>query len=117
MLIDIDTKTLTMTRVADVPAALVEVMEARIAGEPNPRPGLHVVWLGRVYPLGDRGDNPLLQSLWDTLFDEYSVEYRVWADGTTQLVSDGEPYSWMSDDFSIEKALDESHAQWLAGVL
>lgn len=117
MLIDIDLKTLAITSVEDVHAALVEVIEARIAIEPNPRPGLHVVWLGRVYPLTCSPSNPILRMLWNDLLDEHSVEYRVWADGTTQLVEDGEPYSWMSDDFSIEKALDESHAQWLAGVL
>lgn len=27
--------------------------------------------------------------------------YRVWPDGTAQDVDDGDPYSWMSDDYWI----------------
>lgn len=31
-------------------------------------------------------------------------DYRVWPDGTVQATEDGEPYSWMSDDFAVIRA-------------
>lgn len=42
--------------------------------------------------------------------------YRVWPDGTVQATEDGEPYSWMSDDFMEVDAMDEDEARSLAGV-
>ena len=44
------------------------------------------------------------------------VSYRVWPDGTVQATEDGEPYSWMSDDFMVIRAADEDEALLLAGV-
>lgn len=38
------------------------------------------------------------------------MKFRVWPNGTTQAVEDGEPYSWMSDDFAIIEADDEDQA-------
>ena len=37
--------------------------------------------------------------------------YRVWPDGTVQAVSDGEPYSWMSDDYRVVYAHNETEAE------
>lgn len=36
--------------------------------------------------------------------------YRVWPDYTVQLVADGRPYEWMSDDFVTLWATDEEDA-------
>lgn len=47
--------------------------------------------------------------------DEQS-NYRVWPDGTVQAKEDGEPYSWMSDDFMEVHAMDEDEARSIAGV-
>lgn len=47
--------------------------------------------------------------------DTYTT-FRVWPDGTVQAVEDGEPYSWMSDDFMTVKAADEEHAIKLCEV-
>ena len=38
------------------------------------------------------------------------TEFRVWPDGTVQAVEDGEPYSWMSDDFMRVWAYTEDEA-------
>ncbi|UOP04483.1 hypothetical protein [Conchiformibius kuhniae] len=43
------------------------------------------------------------------LEDQIMSEYRVFADGTVQDVEE-EPFSFMSDDFVIVRALDEEHA-------
>ena len=40
--------------------------------------------------------------------------YRVWPDGTVQSSEDGEPYSWMSDDFMVIHAADEDEALSIA---
>lgn len=40
--------------------------------------------------------------------------YRVWPDGTVQATEDGEPYSWMSDDFMVIKAENEEEALAMA---
>jgi hypothetical protein len=37
--------------------------------------------------------------------------YRVWPDGTVQMVEDGAPYSWMSDDYRLVLAADEEAAR------
>lgn len=42
--------------------------------------------------------------------------YRVWPDGTVQATEDGDPYSWMSDDFMQVHAMNEDEARSLAGV-
>ena len=42
--------------------------------------------------------------------------YRVWPDGTVQDTEEGEPYSWLSDDYMVIHAVDEDEAQSLAGV-
>ena len=42
------------------------------------------------------------------------MAYRVWPDGTVQSNEDGEPYSWMSDDFMVIHAADEDEARSLA---
>lgn len=39
------------------------------------------------------------------------TEFRVWPDGTVQAVEDGEPYSWMSDDFMLVWAYSEDEAR------
>ncbi len=46
--------------------------------------------------------------------------FRVWPDGTVQCTEDGAPHSWMSDDYRVVEAIDESraleaalHAGWL----
>lgn len=46
--------------------------------------------------------------------------FRVWPDGTVQCTGDGAPYFWMSDDYRVVEAIDESralevalHAAWL----
>ncbi len=44
------------------------------------------------------------------------IAYRVWPDGTVQATEDGEPYSWMSDDFMEVDAMDEDEARSLAGA-
>jgi len=44
------------------------------------------------------------------------IAYRVWPDGTVQATEDGEPYSWMSDDFMVVHAMDENEARLLAGA-
>lgn len=36
--------------------------------------------------------------------------YRVWPDGTVQSLEDGEPYSWMSDDYEVVDAHSEEEA-------
>lgn len=36
--------------------------------------------------------------------------YRVWSDGTTQMVEDGAPYSWMSDDYELVLAASAEDA-------
>jgi hypothetical protein len=36
--------------------------------------------------------------------------FRVWADGTTQMVEDGAPYTWMSDDYALVLAASEEDA-------
>lgn len=41
---------------------------------------------------------------------EMMQEFRVWSDGTVQAVSDGEPFSHMSDDFLIVTAFDSDSA-------
>ena len=49
-----------------------------------------------------------------------SNEYRVWPDGTLQDVSEGPAYSWMSDDYVIIEADDETaayEAAYLQGYL
>jgi hypothetical protein len=38
-------------------------------------------------------------------------QFRVWADGTVQPVEDGDPYTWMSDDFSVVWAYTEDEAR------
>lgn len=38
------------------------------------------------------------------------VSFRVWPDGTVQEAAGGQPYSWMSDDFMVVQAEDESAA-------
>ena len=43
-----------------------------------------------------------------------TVSYRVWPDGTVQATEDGEPYSWMSDDFMVIHAADEDEALSIA---
>lgn len=46
-------------------------------------------------------------------------EIRVWADGTTQLVEDGEPLSYKSDDFIVVDA-DTTYselAEWVGEEL
>ncbi len=47
--------------------------------------------------------------------DEQS-NYRVWPDGTVQATEDGEPYSWMSDDFMVIRAAGEDEALLLAVI-
>jgi hypothetical protein len=37
-------------------------------------------------------------------------KYRVWPDGTVQAFEDGEPYSWMSDDYAVVDAYNEDDA-------
>ena len=44
------------------------------------------------------------------------IAYRVWPDGTVQSIEDGEPYSWMSDDFIVIHAKNEDEARTLVGV-
>lgn|GEM_PF-3381806 len=39
-----------------------------------------------------------------------NVFFRVWPDGTVQAVSEGPPLSWMSADYKVVEALDESAA-------
>ncbi|ABM57179.1 hypothetical protein [Verminephrobacter eiseniae] len=48
--------------------------------------------------------------------NDEQLTYRVWPDGTAQATEDGEPYSWMSDDFIVIHAADEDKARALAGV-
>lgn len=36
--------------------------------------------------------------------------YRVWPDGTVQNTQDGPPHSWMSNDYHVVEALDETAA-------
>ncbi len=48
--------------------------------------------------------------------NDEQLAYRVWPDGTVQATEDGEPYSWMSDDFMVIRAADEDEALLLAGV-
>ena len=48
--------------------------------------------------------------------NDEQLAYRVWPDGTVQATADGEPYSWMSDDFMVIRAADEDEALLLAGV-
>ena len=43
-----------------------------------------------------------------TYYDE--VQFRVWPDGTVQAVDDGDPYSHMSDDFTVVWAVSEDEA-------
>lgn len=38
------------------------------------------------------------------------LDFRVWPDGTTQLVEDGPPYDFMSDDYMIVAAYDDEDA-------
>lgn len=38
------------------------------------------------------------------------LDFRVWPDGTTQLVEDGPPYDFMSDDYMIVTAYDDEDA-------
>lgn len=38
-------------------------------------------------------------------------QFRVWPDGTVQAVDDGEPHSWMSDDFLLAWAETEGDAR------
>lgn len=38
------------------------------------------------------------------------LDFRVWPDGTTQLVEDGPPYDFMSDDYMIAAAYDDEDA-------
>ena len=38
------------------------------------------------------------------------VMFRVWPDGTVQPVEDGDPYSWMSDDYVVVEADNEDEA-------
>lgn len=42
--------------------------------------------------------------------DGQFADYRVWPDGTTQLVEDGPPYEFMSDDYIIIAAYDDADA-------
>ena len=44
-----------------------------------------------------------------TYYDQ--IEFRVWPDGTVQAVEDGEPYSWISDDFVRVWAYSEDEAR------
>ena len=48
--------------------------------------------------------------------NDEQLAYRVWPDGTVQATEDGEPYSWMSDDFMVIRAADEDEALLLAGI-
>lgn len=42
--------------------------------------------------------------------------YRVWPDGTVQDVEEGDPYSWMSDDYQLVLAGSEEDAALIAGA-
>ena len=46
----------------------------------------------------------------ENMFDLEKSAYRVWPDGTVQAVEDGEPYSWMSDDFIVVYAMNDEEA-------
>ena len=46
----------------------------------------------------------------ENMFDSEKSAYRVWPDGTVQAVEDGEPYSWMSDDFIVVYAMNDEEA-------
>ena len=48
--------------------------------------------------------------------NDEQLAYRVWPDGTVQGTEDGEPYSWMSDDFMMIHAADEDEARSLANA-
>lgn len=43
-------------------------------------------------------------------YDRFVDNFRVWPDGTTQLVEDGPPYEFMSDDYIIIAAYDDADA-------
>ncbi len=49
------------------------------------------------------------------MVDDTVARYRVWPDDTVQAVEDGDPYYWMSDDFVVVWAEDESDARARAG--
>lgn len=56
---------------------------------------------------------PLTCTLGSSLYERHyydQVQFRVWADGTVQAVEDGEPYSWMSDDFMVVWAYSDEEA-------
>lgn len=36
--------------------------------------------------------------------------FRVWPDGTVQMVDDGAPHSWMSDDYALVLAASHEDA-------
>jgi len=48
------------------------------------------------------------------LFAYQWPQWRVWPDGTVQAVEDGPAHSWMSDDYMLVRARDESTALWIA---
>ena len=51
----------------------------------------------------------------ESMPDSEKSAYRVWPDGTVQAVEDGEPHSWMSDDFITVCATNGEDAWRLAG--
>ncbi|QMT33758.1 hypothetical protein LNQ82_04540 [Conchiformibius steedae DSM 2580] len=44
------------------------------------------------------------------LEEQIMGRYRVYADGTVQNADEEKPFSFMSDDFVIVRAIDEEHA-------